>query len=293
MKAKKWIVVALASALAVGALGLSGCGSKAATTSPDKAAELSGSINVAGSDTMVNLAQAWAEKFGTENSGVTVSVKGGGSGVGIAALINKTVDFADASREIKSEEASAAKAAGVDPVETEVAKDGVVIIVNKANAVTAITKEQLGKVYAGEITNWKDLGGADAQIVILGRDSSSGTYGFIKDEVLAKLPNKPEYSKSMLNLQSTQAIVDEVAKNPNGIGYIGLGYENPSIKPIDVDGTTASVETVLDGSYALSRGLFMYSNGEPAGVMKSYIDWILSAPGQAVVKEQGFVPLAK
>jgi phosphate transport system substrate-binding protein len=293
VKAKKWIVVALASALAVGALGLSGCGSKAATTSPDKATALSGSINVAGSDTMVNLAQAWAEKFGTDNSGVMVSVKGGGSGVGIAALINKTVDFADASREIKSEETSAAKAAGVDPVETEVAKDGVVVVVNKANAVTNITKEQLGKVYAGEITNWKDLGGADAQIVVLGRDSSSGTYGFIKDEVLGKLPNKPEYTKSMLNLQSTQAIVDEVAKNPNGIGYIGLGYENASIKPIDVDGSTASVATVLDGTYALSRGLFMYSNGEPAGVMKSYIDWILSAPGQAIVKEQGFVPLTK
>jgi phosphate transport system substrate-binding protein len=293
VKAKKWIVVAIAASLAVGALGLSGCGSKAASTSTDKPAELSGSINVSGSDTMVNLAQAWAEKFGTENSGVMVSVKGGGSGVGIAALINKTVDFADSSRKIKSEETSAAKAAGVDPVETEVAKDGLVIIVNKANTVTNITKEQLGKVYAGEITNWKDLGGADAPIVLLGRDSSSGTYSFVKDEVLGKLPNKPEYSKSMLNLQSTQAIVDEVGKNPNGIGYVGLGYENATIKPIDVDGTTASVETVLDGTYALSRGLFMYSNGEPAGVMKSYVDWILSAPGQAVVKEQGFVPLAK
>jgi phosphate transport system substrate-binding protein len=293
LKAKKWIVVALASALAVGALGLSGCGSKSTTTTSGNASELTGSINVAGSDTMVNLAQAWAEKFGEENPGVMVSVKGGGSGVGIAALINKTVDFADASREIKSEEESAAKAAGVNPVETEVAKDGVVIIVNKDNAVTAITKEQLGKVYAGEITNWKDLGGTDAQIVILGRDSSSGTYGFVKDEVLGKLPNKPEYSKAMLNLQSTQAIVDEVAKNPNGIGYIGLGYENPSIKPIDVDGTTASVETVLDGTYALSRGLFMYSDGEPAAEKKAYIDWILSDAGQSIIKEQGFVPLAK
>jgi phosphate transport system substrate-binding protein len=293
VKAKKWIVVALASALAVGALGLSGCGSKAATPATNAPAELTGSINVSGSDTMVNLAQAWAEKFGTDNSGVMISVKGGGSGVGIAALINKTVDFADSSRKIKSEETSAAKAAGVDPVETEVAKDGLVIIVNTANTVTGITKEQLGKVYAGEITNWKDLGGADAPIVLLGRDSSSGTYSFVKDEVLAKLPNKPEYAKSMLNLQSTQAIVDEVGKNPNAIGYVGLGYENASIKPIAVDGTQSSVATVLDGTYALSRGLFMYSNGEPSGAMKSYIDWILSAPGQAIVKEQGFVPLAK
>jgi phosphate transport system substrate-binding protein len=293
LKAKKWIVVALASALALGALGLSGCGSKSASTAPSTSTELSGSINVAGSDTMVNLAQAWAEKFGTDNPGVMISVKGGGSGVGIAALVNKTVDFADASREIKSEEESAAKAAGVTPVGTEVAKDGVVVIVNKANSVTGITKEQLGKVYAGEITNWKDLGGADAPIVLLGRDSSSGTYGFIKDEVLGKLPNKPEYAKSMLNLQSSQAIVDEVGKNPNGIGYVGLGYENASIKPIAVDGTQSSVETVLDGTYALSRGLFMYSDGQPADAMKAYIDWILGDAGQAIVKEQGFVPLAK
>ena len=293
MKAKKWIVVALASALAVGALALSGCAGQSASTDTGTESELSGSINVAGSDTMVNLAQAWAEKFGEENPGVMVSVKGGGSGVGIAALINKTVDFANASREIKDEETTAAEAAGVDPVETEVAKDGLVVIVNTANAVTGITKEQLGKVYAGEITNWKDLGGADATIVLLGRDSSSGTYGFVKDEVLGKLPNKPEYAKSMLNLQSTQAIVDEVAKNPNGIGYIGLGYENASIKPIDVDGTTASLETVLDGTYALSRGLFMYSNGEATGEKAAYLEWILSDAGQAVVKEQGFVPLPK
>jgi phosphate transport system substrate-binding protein len=293
VKAQKWIVAALASALALGALGLGGCGSQGTTSAPSAKTELSGSINVAGSDTMVNLAQAWAEKFGTETPGVMVSVKGGGSGVGIAALINKTVDFADSSREIKPEETSAAQAAGVAPVETEVAKDGLVVIVNTANGVTGITKEQLGKVYAGEITNWKDLGGADAQIVLLGRDSSSGTYSFVKDEVLAKLPNKPEYAKSMLNLQSNQAIVDEVSKNPNGIGYVGLGYENASIKPIAVDGTQSSVATVLDGTYALSRGLFMYSDGEPTAEKKAYLDWILSPAGQTIVKEQGFVPLAK
>jgi phosphate transport system substrate-binding protein len=293
VKAQKWIVAALASALALGALGLSGCGSQSTTSAPSTKTELTGSINVAGSDTMVNLAQAWAEKFGTDNSGVTVSVKGGGSGVGIAALINKTVDFADSSRKIKAEEVSAASTAGVDPVGTEVAKDGLVIIVNTNNAVTGITKEQLGKIYAGQITNWKDVGGADAPIVLLGRDSSSGTYSFVKDEVLAKLPNKPDYAKSMMNLQSNQAIVDEVGKNPNGIGYVGLGYENASIKPIAIDGTQSSVATVLDGSYALSRGLYMYSDGQPSGAMKAYIDWILGADGQAVVKEQGFVPLAK
>ena len=225
--------------------------------------------------------------------GVVITVKGGGSGNGIAALINKTVDFADASREIKAEEVAQAKANGVNPVKTEVARDGVVVIVNTSNAVSGLTKEQLGKIYAGEITNWKAVGGADAPIVLLGRDSSSGTYAFIKDDVLGKLPNKPDYAKSMRNLQSTQAIVDEVSKNTNAIGYIGLGYENASIKPVPIDGTNASEATVLDGSYALSRGLNMYSDGEPTGAKKAYIDWILSAEGQALVKEQGFVPLAK
>jgi len=240
---------------------------------------------------MVNLAQAWAEKYNTENPGVVITVKGGGSGVGIAALLNKTVDFADASRKIKPEEASAGATNGVDPVETVVAKDGVVIAVNTANTVAGLTKEQLGKIYAGETTNWKDVGGADAPIVLLGRDSSSGTYSFMNDEVLAKLPNKPPYAKSMRNLQSTQAIVDELGKNPNAIGYIGLGYENASIKAVPIDGTTASVATVIDGSYALSRDLNMYSNGQPDGVKKAYIDWILSPAGQAIVKAQGFVPL--
>ena len=294
MKLKQWIAVAAIAALATGALALTGCSASSSTpaaTTGATSSNLQGTINVAGSDTMVNLAQAWAEKFNTENPGVVITVKGGGSGVGIAALLNKTVDFADASRKIKPEEAAAGPTNGVNPVETVVAKDGVVIAVNTANTVPGLTKEQLGKIYAGQITNWKDVGGADAAIVLLGRDSSSGTYAFMKDDVLAKLAGKPDYAKSMRNLQSTQAIVDELGKNPNAIGYIGLGYENATIKPVPIDGTTASVATVIDGSYALSRDLNMYSNGEPDGVKKAYIDWILSPAGQAIVKAQGFVPL--
>jgi phosphate transport system substrate-binding protein len=289
VKYRKLVALSVAAALAVGALALSGCGSKTATTEPATNAA-SGTINVAGSDTMVNLAQAWAEKYQADNPNVSITVKGGGSGNGIAALINKTIDFADSSRKIKSEEETQAKDAGVNPVATEVARDGVVVIVNSANSVAALTKVQLGDIYSGKVTNWKDVGGSDKAIVLLGRDSSSGTYAFIKDEVLGKTT---EYSKSMRNLQSTQAIVDEVSKNPDAIGYIGLGYENSSIKPVTIDGSQASVETVLDGTYALSRGLEMYSDGEPDGIKKAYLDWILSAPGQAIVKEQGFVPLAK
>ena len=296
MNLKRIVSTALAGMLILGALALAGCGAPTGGQGSGGASggqALSGTINVAGSDTMVNLAQAWAEKFNESNPGVVITVKGGGSGNGIAALINKTVDFADASREIKAEEVAQAKANGVNPVKTEVARDGVVVIVNTSNAVSGLTKEQLGKIYAGEITNWKAVGGTDAPIVLLGRDSSSGTYAFIKDDVLGKLPNKPDYAKSMRNLQSTQAIVDEVSKNNNAIGYIGLGYENASIKPVAVDGTQASEASVLDGTYALSRGLNMYSNGDPAGAAKAYIDWILGPEGQALVADQGFVPLKK
>ncbi len=296
MKLKKWVTVATIAALAVGVVALAGCSGSSSQSSSggsSSGSSLQGTINVSGSDTMVNLAQAWAEKFNGENPGVVITVKGGGSGNGIAALLNKTVDFADSSREMKPEEISQGATAGVNPVKTEVARDGVVVAVNSANTVSGLTKAQLGQIYAGEITNWKQVGGADAPIVLLGRDSSSGTYSFINDEVLAKLPNKPKYAKSMQNLQSTQAIVDQVGKDANSIGYIGLGYENASIKVVPIDGSTASETTVLDGTYALSRGLNMYSNGAPQGVQKAYVDWILSPAGQALVKEQGFVPLKK
>jgi phosphate transport system substrate-binding protein len=295
VKLRKWIAVATVAALAAGVVGMAGCSSGGSSSQggSSSTSSMQGTINVAGSDTMVNMAQAWAEKFNEENPGVVITVKGGGSGNGVAALMNKTIDFADMSREMKPEEISQGATAGVEPVKTEVARDGVVVAVNSANPVTGLTKQQLGQIYAGEITNWKQVGGNDAAIVLLGRDSSSGTYAFINDEVLAKLPNKPKYSPAMQNLQSTQAIVDQVSKNANAIGYIGLGYENSSIKAVPIDGTTASVTSVLDGSYALSRGLNMYSNGEPQGIMKSYVDWILGPQGQAIVKEQGFVPLKK
>jgi phosphate transport system substrate-binding protein len=291
---KKWIALALAAVLA---LGLVGCGAKAGTgtTTADAGAEseLTGAINVEGSDTMVNLGQAWAEVFQTENPGVMISLKGGGSGTGIAALINGTVDFANASREMKPEEITEAQGKGIDPVETEVAKDAIAVIVNPANAVTALTLDQVGKIYRGEITNWKDVGGADKAIVLLSRDSSSGTFEYFKEAVVAKDDENAEYAKAAKLLPSTQAIVDETKANPDAIGYIGLGYVTPDVKVVEIDGTAASLESALDSSYVLSRGLFMYGNGEPSGVQKAYIDWILSPEGQKVVEEQGFVPLGK
>lgn len=290
MKLSKWIALAALGALALAATVLAGCGGEAATsgTSSTGGSALSGTISVSGSDTMVNMAGEWAQKFMTQNPDVQISVKGGGSGVGIAALLNKTTDIADASRKIKADEVSQAAASGVKPVGTVVAKDGVTVIVNSANAVSDITTTTLGKIYRGEITNWKDLGGADAAITLLGRDSSSGTYSFVNDEIIGK---GKTYSKSMQSLQSNQAIVDQVGKDANAIGYVGLGYDKPTIKVLTVSGVKASVDTVLDGSYALSRDLNMYTNGEPSGPVKAYIDWILGAEGQRIVAEQGFVPL--
>ena len=290
VKLKKSIALAAFAALVVAAVALTGCsgGTPTSGSGSTSGSNLSGTISVSGSDTMVNMAGAWAQKFMTENPDVQIAVKGGGSGVGIAALLNKTTDVADASRKVKPEEISQGATAGVNPVDTVVAKDGVTIIVNSANAVSDITTTTLGKIYRGEVTNWKDVGGADAPIVLLGRDSSSGTYSFINDEIIGK---GKTYSKSMQSLQSNQAIVDQVGKDANAIGYVGLGYDKPTIKVLTVSGVKASVPSVLDGTYALSRDLNMYTNGEPTGATKAYIAWILGAEGQKIVAEQGFVPL--
>ncbi|KAF0207843.1 MAG: phosphate transport system substrate-binding [Actinobacteria bacterium] len=292
---KKLVAFGLIAALALGAFGLVGCGKKAAdtgstgTTSEKPAeSELTGTINIEGSDTMVNLSTAWSQKFMEENPGVMVAVKGGGSGAGIASLINKTVDYANASREMKTEEIDQAKANGVNPVEHTVARDGIAVIVNPANTVADLSIEQLGKIYRGEIKNWKEVGGADKAIVILSRDSSSGTYEYFKEAVVGKEKN---YASSAKLLPSTQAIVDETAANDAAIGYVGVGYIAPSIKVVKVEGVAASVAAVLDNTYKISRGLYMYSNGAVDGAMKAFLDWTLSAEGQKIVQDEGFVPV--
>ncbi|MDO8964905.1 MAG: phosphate ABC transporter substrate-binding protein [Coriobacteriia bacterium] len=288
---RNWVTLGAVTALAVGAVALAGCGSTAGTgtTAGDTSAtpttpEISGAVTVAGSDTMVNMSQAWAEEFMKANPGVQIAVKGGGSGTGIAALINGTVDFANASRELKDEEK--AKLAGA--VENKVARDGIAVVVNSANKVENLTKDQLGKIYRGEVTNWKAVGGADKPIVLISRDPSSGTYEYFKEEIVGKEKN---YAKSAKLLPSTQAIVDEVKANADAIGYIGVGYESTDIKVVGLEGVKASVATVLDGTYPLSRGLYMYSNGAPSEAGKAFLDWILSAAGQKVVTDQGFVPV--
>lgn len=281
--------LALVVVLALGVPALAGCGAaQEPKTKAPADSELTGAFNVEGSDTMVNLANSWAEAFMTENPGVNIAVKGGGSGNGIAALINGTADLANASREIKPEEMEEARAKGENPVATAVARDGIAVVVNPANPVTELSIEQLGKIYRGEITNWKEVGGPDKAIVVLSRDSSSGTYEYFKEVVVGKESN---FAKGAKLLASTQAIVDETKVNDAAVGYIGVGYVTADLKVIAVEGVAASVETVLDGTYPISRELYVYSNGAPADAVKAYVDWILSPAGQKIVEDEGFVPI--
>jgi len=296
VKAKKILAFALVAVLALGTLGLAGCGSEeepAEETPAEEEAgdELSGSVTVEGSDTMVNLGQALAEAFMDANMGVDVSVAGGGSGVGIASLINNTVDFANASRAMKDEEVVEAEANDVEPVEYTVAYDGIAVVVNPSLEVEDLTFEQLGAIYRGEITNWSEVGGPDLDIVLLSRDTSSGTYAFFLEFVVQADDDEAVYAAAARLLPSTQAIIDETIANDAAIGYVGLGYLVPEVKVLKIDGVEGSVESVKDGSYSVARPLFMYSNGEPADAGKAYIDWILGADGQAVVAELGFVPV--
>lgn len=252
-----------------------------------------------GSDTMVNLALAWAEAYQARRPEVRLSVTGGGSGTGIAALINGTVDIANASRAIKAEERQKAEANGVTPVEFVAARDAIAIIVNPANPVSRISLPQLSAIYRGEILNWRDLGGEDRPIVLLSRESNSGTHVFFLEHVvrLGQKDNKDLFSPDTLLLPSSEGITAEVRQNPNAIGYDGLGYVTPDVKTLAVaenDGgphVLPTAATVNDKSYPIARDLYLYTRGEPTGLIKEYLDWVLGPEAQKIVAELGFVPV--
>lgn len=250
-------------------------------------------VQVKGSDTMVNLGQAMAEEFMKQNKGSRIAVTGGGSGTGIAALLNKTTDIAQASRSIKKEEIDKGKVIGVNVKEWLVGYDGIAVIVNNKNSVSGLTSAQLRSIYLGEITNWKEVGGADKKIVVLSRESNSGTHVYFKEHILRKGKEKgpEEYGTTTLFMPSTQAIVDEVAKNDAAIGYIGLGYLDNTVKDIKVDGVEANVANVKNKTYPISRGLFWYTNGEPKADAKKLVDFAFSPAGQAIVAKEGFVTI--
>jgi phosphate transport system substrate-binding protein len=270
---------------------LAGCGESIDPNEPQ------GFIQSKGSDTMVNAVQMVAEEFMKDYPHVFVAVTGGGSGVGIASLINKTCDIAAASREMKSKEIEMALKRGVNPKELTVAYDGVAVIVNKSNPVDKLTIEDLHRIFTGRATNWKEFGGPDSSIVTLSREVSSGTHLYFKEEViqLGQKDNKEEFSQGTLLLTSSQAIVEEVAGNEGAIGYLGMGYLSDRTKALQISSGKGfflpDVENVLKKLYPLSRGLYVYTNGAPQGVVKLFTDFMMSPAGQRQFVATGFVPV--
>ncbi len=280
---------------------LLGCrsGGGAATVEGQPQPPSSRAIENKGSDTMVNLALAWAERYQQLHPEVRIAVTGGGSGTGIAALINGTVDIANASRAIKEEEIEEARANGIEPVEHIVARDAIAVVVHPDNPVDALTLQQISDIYSGKITNWRQVGGEDRPIVRLSRETNSGTHVYFLEAVvrLGQKDNHTLFSPDTLLLPSSEGISAEVRQNPNAIGYDGLGYVTEDMKVIAV-GTSPegpfwlpSVDTVNSGLYPVARNLYMYTAGEPSGLVLEYLTWILTPEAQEIVRALGFVPI--
>jgi phosphate transport system substrate-binding protein len=270
--------------LAAGALVLGCDGGKTART-----------ITVKGSDTMVILGQRWAESYMHVTPGVTVQVTGGGSGTGIAALINGATDICQASRPMSTKEKDQLKAKhGKEAVETAVALDGVAIYVNEKNPVKKLSQGQLKAIYTGKLTNWKELGGEDARIVVYSRENSSGTYVFFKEHVLGK----DDFAAEVQTLPGTAAIINAVGKDAKSIGYGGIAYGAgvtavPMSKEDGGEPVAPTLENVHSNKYPLSRNLYFYTAGEPGPDVKAFTAWILSADGQKVCEQVGYFPLKR
>lgn len=278
------------------ALALAGCGAGRASRAVARDAQAALTIQNTGSDTLVNLALAWAEAYMAIRPEVRISVTGGGSGTGIAALLNGTIQIANVSREMSKEEIASAGEKGFTPVRHVVALDAIAVVVNPANPVGSLSLRQVSDIYTGKLTRWSQVGGEDRPIVLLSRESNSGTYVYFLERVLrlGEKKSKALFSPETLLMPSSEGISVEVRQNPNAIGYDGLGYVTPDQKLLAVaDGDAAAVlpsaATVSDGSYAVSRPLFMYTRGEPEGVVKQYLEWI-TGEGQSLVAGLGFVP---
>jgi phosphate transport system substrate-binding protein len=246
-----------------------------------------GNVVIKGSTTVLPIAQKAAEDFMKANPGINISVSGGGSGNGIKALIDGTTDIADSSRFIKDKEVSLATTKGILPVPHRVALDCVVPVVHPSNPLMDVSMAQLKDIYTGKITNWKALGGGDKPIVVISRDTSSGTYEVWEEKVLKKKKVTP---KALLQA-SNGAVAQAVAKNKYAVGYIGIGYLNKDVKALKVDHVQASATTAVNGTYPVSRALFMFTNGWPTGDALSFINFVVSPTGQRIVREEGYVPM--
>lgn len=277
---------------------LVGCGRSGGGTAVSPSPQQT--IQNKGSDTLVNVALAWAEAYRVVEPTVSIAVTGGGSGTGIASLINGTVDLANASRAMKDNEIAEARTNGIEPVEHTVAIDALAIILHPDNPVSELTIDQLADIYTGRITNWAEVGGNDADIVLLSRETNSGTHVYFLEEVVRRGDpnNKDIFAPQTLLMPSSVGITSEIRRNPNAIGYDGLGYVDPAHEKIVAVADTAagpfvmpSVETAASGDYTLARDLYMYTSGNPTGVVGEFLAWILGPQGQAIVTQLGFVPL--
>jgi len=281
-------------------LALAGCGEAPQESSEaEPAAGTERAIQNKGSDTLVNLALAWAERYREIDPSVSIAVTGGGSGTGIAALINGTVDIANASRKMKDGEISEAQSNGINPVEFTVAIDALAVVVHPNNPVDKLTIGQLADIYTGRITNWQEVGGNDAPIILLSRETNSGTHVYFLEEVVREgdKENEDIFAPQTLLMPSSVGITSEIQRNVNAIGYDGLGYVTEHEKMIavakdsDSPYVLPSVESGADGSYPISRGLYMYTAGEPGDVIADYLAWVMGPEGQEIVSDLGFVPL--
>lgn len=266
-------------AVAAAVLFIMTTGSGAVAAGPD--------VTIKGSTTVLPIAQVAAEAFMEDNPGINLSVQGGGSGVGIASLIDGTTDIADASRKIKDKEIDKAKAAGINPYENIIAMDGIAVIIHPNNSISKLTKEQIKSIYTGKTSDWSEVGAKGGKIIIISRDSSSGTFETFEELAL----DKEKVRADALTTASNQAVAQTVAQTPGAIGYIGIGYLSGKVKDIEVDDVKCTKENIVSGKYPLSRPLFMYTNGAPAGKVKKFIDFVLSDEGQKMVEEEGFVGL--
>lgn len=293
-------VAAIAIAVSICAPLSAGCRSGVGAAADRTPAGTSRAIQNKGSDTLVNLALAWAEAYRDVAPDVSIAVTGGGSGTGIAALINGTVDIANASREMKAAEIDEAKAKGMDPQEFVVAIDALAVVVHPSNPVDRLTLDQLADLFSGRVTNWRDVGGRDAPVVLVSRETNSGTHVYFLEEVVRKgdAENSDIFAPQTLLMPSSVGITSEVQRNPNAIGYDGLGYVNPAhekLVAVARDAASAyvapSVASGADGSYPIARNLYMYTTQAPVGAIATYLDWVRGPDGQRIVADLGFVPL--
>lgn len=284
---KKLVLTISAVLLAV--IIVTGCGQGGASKT----------IKITGSDTMVNLAKGLAQGFMDEEPGIEVSVDGGGSNVGIQAMINGTTDIANSSREMKPEEIQEAKKKGVNPKEVIIGYDGIVVAVSKKNPISKLTIDEIADIFSGKITNWKQVGGDDAKIVVFSRESSSGTYDFFKEHVLNKGDSKGtvNFAPGASLLNNSAQIADQTSSNKNAIGYFGMGYSTNDLKELEVAKDKGgpylkpTVAKVKSKEYSIARSLQIYTNGKPNSHIKKFIDFILSKMGQHIVEQAGFVSL--